>query len=314
VYYSGFITKLLIRVLIGGLLLLLLGGCNSPSSKQAETTPGSTLSNKNAFPSSVQITIPDLFTIASFNSTRSDEKDPYFAPGQCDNVVLATNRLTYTHTELQQMYSYLYGTPKSTLPPTLKWIDGGSTATDSNLSTWLPKIQDCTIAWEITNIGQKPIQLVQMGMKLLANTTEDSTQHRLVEGCSILHKFDQSAPCGTGGRPSPVQYTFGFGPGKVGFVIQGQSAVGKPVINPGDTLVLIPSFLETNPSDSLIYTFEPEVVINYSGKDERVIDLPEWKETLVMAPIEHFSCYYLQGDTFISVASLPSTTPGLNCI
>jgi hypothetical protein len=42
-------------------------------------------------------------------------------------------------------------------------------------------------------------------------------------------------------------------------------------------------------------------VITTSKEKDEVIDLPQWKETFVMAPASHFGCYQLQGSTFVSV-------------
>src|SRR5947209_2883579 len=293
--------KLTIRILTASLLFLLLAGCNSSNSQQVQTTPGSSPSSQQvqASPGSSQLTVPGLFTISGGH---------FF--GLCSGPALATNRLTYTKAELQEMYNYLknnMGNMAQFPPPkTLKVVDGAPTTSTHDLGFFLPQLQDCLTFWEMTNIGQKPIQLAQVHMKLLANTTEADTQYRLVDFCSVLREFESvDGPCpGLGGQTQPISYTFGFGPGKAGSFIQGQSAVGEPVINPGKTLFLQLRFLPANPSAALIYSIEPEFVINTSGETGKIFDLSPWKKTFVMAPVGHFGCYKLQGSTFVSAASV----------
>lgn len=274
-------------------------------SKQRDTSHGASLSLSpsttaqvkvttfpGVSPGPVQVTIPGLFTISTYGTS------PYFEgpDDYCHGTALATDRLTYTNAELQEMYNYFKDNGQNVLlPKTLKVIDGGSTTTSQD--PLLPQFQNCPTGWEMTNIGQKPIQLVQVRMKLLANSTEADALYRLVDFCSVLGLTNSGCP-GLGGQSQPASFTFRFGPGKAGSFIQGQSAVGEPAISGGNTLYLDFNFLPASPSVALTFTIEPEFVINTSQENGKVIDLPQWKETFVMAPASHFGCYQLQGSTF----------------
>ncbi|MGH2496569.1 MAG: hypothetical protein ACRDIV_17865 [Ktedonobacteraceae bacterium] len=253
-----------------------------------------------------QVTIPGLFTISGGMGLSH-----YFlsSEGICTNFALATDRLMYTSAELQKMYNFFNNNMHRVPPPeTLKAVDGGSTTPGSGLS--LPQVQGCPTIWEMTNTGQKSIQLVQLRMKLLVNSREADKQYRLVDYCSIIEQFEKvDGPCpGLGGQGQPVSYTFSFGPGKAGSFIQGQSTVGEPVIDPGQTIFLQLSFVPASLSAALVYTIEPEFVINTSNETGKIIDVPQWKETFVMAPVDHFSCYALQGNTFVTIGSHSPTS------
>lgn len=258
------------------------------------------------------LTIPGLFTISGLNSS------PFFwsSDSFCNGPALATDRLTYSQAELQEMYNYFSKSGTFNLPPpkTLTVVHGGATTNTTGLASQgitLPQIQGCPTGWELTNIGQKPIQLAQVRMKLLANATAAAAQYRLVDFCSVLARFEPVGSCpGLGGEGQPISYTFRFGPGNAGSVIQGQSAVGESIINPGETLFLELGFAPATPSVALTYTIEPEFVINTSNENGKVIDLSQWKETFVMAPANHFGCYELQGSTFVSATSVSQKGTG----
>ncbi|GCE09176.1 hypothetical protein [Dictyobacter aurantiacus] len=281
----------------------------APSATAGE--PGKTEQAKATAPSTTssgasQLTIPGLFTISGGISTSAFFRS---SEGSCLGTALSTNRLTYTTDELQEMYNYYINGDSMPLPQTLTQIDGGSTT--SSPSMLLPQFENCPTGWEITNIGQQPIQLVQLRMKLLAEPTAADTQYRLVDYCSVLrevHPEIDSGTCpGLGGQVQPISYMFFFGSGHAGTVVQGQSttlaAPKEQTIVPKDTAFLQFRFMPDNLSLALTYTIEPEVVINTPQETNKVIDLPQWKETFVMAPDDHFGCYQLQGKAFVPVTN-----------
>jgi hypothetical protein len=296
-----FINKLTAKILVGCLLLFSLVGCSASSSQQVQITPNNS-NNSSHFD---QVTIQGLVTIASLT--------PGIYGSFCTNMILATNRLTYTNAELQQMRDFFNALSPVPPPNTLRAIIAGSTSTSDDSSSWkhyIPALSFCGTDWEITNIGQKPIQFTKVGLKLLVDVATDNTQYRLIDCAAI------SISCARGGGVSPLVYNFNFGVGKAGSVIQGQElSETEPTLNPGYTLELQFGFQAVNASASLRYTFEPEFIINTAETTGKVIDLSQWKETLVIAPAEHFSCYELRGNTFVSIASLPlpSMAP-VNCV
>jgi hypothetical protein len=227
--------------------------------------------------------------------------DPLYPP--TGNIVLAENRLTYTQQEITQMISYVAGTPKqNTLPPpTLRWVAGGSI-------TPIPGEYDTATVpcggWiDVTNTGNISVQIPQIGVQFTKSPIQNPYSYRLINFCSLWSSPEPNCLAGKGGNPTCNIYsaTIELGMGRTGL------ALATPVNNPCGMLTLKPTALvrifvdftlSPGTSDNPIYSVVPELTIDtISGKE--VLSLPQLASKLVFASSQQFSCYKLQGTTFV---------------
>jgi hypothetical protein len=305
--------KIVVRILTGLLLLAFIAGCaSSPqtnvssggSSSSSRSTDSQNNSNSQSSSTSAppdallaqnpnsEATIPGLLTLA-----------PQGEALGCNQVVLATDRLTYSSDKIQQMGNFLNSPPTGSNnipePDTLANVQGGYVG---DVPNWgLSGLQGCMGDWEITNIGQGPIQIAQINMQLASDPQPDNYQYRFVDRCSLPFPQGQN-PCAErgGGAPS-ISYNFSLGQASASTVIQGQSLIGQPVIGPGQSLEVQLGLQPADSSISLIYTLTPEIVLNTPDVSGQVFNLSVMTSTIALTSLSQFSCYHLQGSTLAAI-------------
>ncbi len=239
-----------------------------------------------------------------------DNPGPLVNAVGANNLVLATDRLTYDANELQQMRDYLntFRSGSAQIPHTLRWVLGGPTDTgrilniDGKASGY---IYDCGFKLELTNTGQDSIQISSVGAQLTADTQQNTYQYRLIDQCTLTQ-------CQFGAGPSSCsQYfaTIKLGTGSINTVFSAtpsgrDTSCGEFTLNPGDAKSL---YVYIYSSQNLIYSVVPQLVLSTSS-GPNTLTLTDLTSTLAFANGSQFTCYGLQGDTFVAETSPPPTS------
>jgi len=240
------------------------------------------------------------------------------------HLVLASDRTNYSQTEITQMRSYLTSYLENggvfngmilsrgiAPPPTLRWVLGGETAPlPGTLSN--PLSEGCAVTFTLANRGTTPIQIPKVGVQLQARPQPNTYQYRLIDACSItgsIPSFPYCPPTGEGGGGSCSVYaaTVQLGMGEQNDVF---SAVpysapdcGALTIPPAAQVSLKLAFsLAANVVQNLIYSIVPVFMVD-TTQGEHQLSLSNLVSTLAFARASQFSCYRLQGTTFVLLKS-----------
>lgn len=313
------------RMVASSLLVLLLVACGTTSattgSAPTKAQTSSTVSKSLNGPLSLSLNPTNVseaggnLLVQSKYGFQCPYSDPALEGGQIDQLVLATDRTTYSQAEIAQMRAYirdklyvgalhfLDGGPVP--PPTLRWVLGASTTSIPGESKF-PLLCGATLL--LTNTGNTPIQIPKIGARLKVRPQENAYSYRLVDACSLI-----SCGSGPGGGPGDCRVYFAsirLGPGEQNAVFSAVPSHEDPAfgIHCG-TLTIAPtaqvhlyidfSFAPNTPKN-LIYSFLPILTID-TVQGEQALALSQLVSTLVFAGINQFSCYGLQGTTFAPV-------------
>ncbi len=323
------------RILAVLLLFALLTGCGAlpqptPSSNVTPTS-GSTISTSNdsLSPNKTGISIDEgSLHIDASNGIQCPSdfvtQGPPDNPGNfinvlnpANNLVLATNRLTYDSNELQQIKNYLNAVSTDEqasvpIPDTLQYVLGGPTTTDTSRSLYLSGvpnnfIDDCTLVLQITNTSQNPLQIASVGVQLATDTQPNNYQYRLLDICNIL---SGGSACEFGGGPTPCdQYLapIKLSAGSTNAIFSTSTldteACGELTLNPGDVKNI---FIYFYSPQNLIYSLVPQLNVD-TASGPNTLTLSALTSTLAFANSNQFTCYGLQNDTFVAESPLPAT-------
>jgi hypothetical protein len=208
-----------------------------------------------------------------------------------NTLVLSTDRLTYDSNEIQQMKASLTST-SSHLPPTLQWVSGN--------------LGNCEEELAITNIATTTIQISQINIRLMVDAQPNRFHYHLINTCSVANGNPNALGCTPGaGQPRPYASDYSFSPGKANTVFSGHLYVAGPgalsslpTLNPGGITYITLTFTPKSNLESFIYTITPEIVLN-TGNTVSKVNLPQLSATIAFANAAQFTCYNLQGDTFV---------------
>ena len=124
-----------------------------------------------------------------------------------DQLVLASDRTTYSQAEIAQIRAYVnnnLGTgPEKLLttgaepPSTLRWVPGGSVDSIPGAVHNVP----CLAVLALTNTGNAPIQIPTVGMKLETRPQQNTYHYHLIDACSLLPPTFIGCPPHSGGWP-----------------------------------------------------------------------------------------------------------------
>jgi hypothetical protein len=228
-----------------------------------------------------------------------------------NNLVLATDRLTYDSNELQQIKDYVSpANAAAQMPDTLSWALGGPTGkgrpfqVSGNPTSYFV---DCGFSMQITNTSQNTIQIANVGIKLNGVTQQNTYQYRLMDVCTVVSDY-----CLFGGGPGPCNYsvaTIQLSQGSTNQVFSATPVAANPscgelTLNPGEEKGL---YVYIYSSQNLIYLVTPQLVLDTS-EGQSTVSLPEMTSTLAFANDSQFTCYALQGDTFVAETQPPQTS------
>jgi hypothetical protein len=222
----------------------------------------------------------------------------------CGYPVLAAAQLTYDPKAVQQMTNYIIlnyfqDTSSPVLPASLKFAQGIFAGI---IPHWNLRGVDCQSLIWITNIGQDPVQIMQIGMKLAKEVSPNTYAYHLVGVCSLpLGKWVRYCPLNiqavVGGMPSYID-TFHLTSTQAMAVVQDQ-VTNQPVLHPGAT-ISVKLVLPTNGSPhNNLYAVMPELVVSTQKQAKLVLDFSQLTSTIAfLDPRTQLSCYQLHGNTF----------------
>ena len=225
--------------------------------------------------------------------------------GHTNAVVLASNRLEYDSGEIQQMNTYLgqisgrgvdqsHGIPHYDDPPaspaTLIETSGGRLRGSMASPT-----VGCSGNLQVTNIGNSPIQITGVDVRLRSDAQLNRYQYRLIDLCSVNGNVCQ-VPFGFA-IISP--YSFNLSMAKANTVFSGQLQGNQPLLDPGQVALIHLYFYSSN---NLIYSVAPEITVSLLD-EQRTLTLSQLASTLAFANPGQISCYQLQsnGNTFTQI-------------
>lgn len=324
----------IVRLLTVGVLVILLAGCGTNST--ATTTASSTRqtnSGKAAPKATTTSAIPGLDLNAVNVHAQSGDllvqsdhgfQCPYASLTPQDletgHLVLASDRTTYSQADIAQMSSYLASYVanggvylKNVLPPTpptLRWVLGG----EASPIPGLPPSGNCATQLMLTNTGNAPIQVPQVGVKLTASPQQNTYQYRRIDVCSPDFKVQYCPITGEGGGSGCSIYDasiqLGTGAPDTVFSAIPTSAGGCSTLTipPTSQIELNITFtLATNVPNNLIYSIIPVFTLD-TTQGEQTLAFSQLASTLAFAAASQFSCYQLHGTTFVLLKS-PAFVP-----
>jgi hypothetical protein len=311
------------RTLVSFLLVIVLAACG--------TNAGTTSSPAQSHPSSTakKVTNASISTSLNLNVANINVKTgnlliqskdgfqcPYASSDmgvlELGQLVFASGRTTYSQAEIAQMSAYLtyvenHNGNEGVLnggtepPPTLHWVLGGETAP---IPGEAPGI-GCHVTLTLTNTGNTPIQIPKVGVQLKASPQQNMYQYHLIDACSLKVTYCPPSGESGGGACSVFSASIQLGLGKQNDVF---SAVPRGdcstlTIPPAAQVYLDLAFsLAPNIPQNLIYSILPVFTV-ITTQGEQTLSLPQLGSTLAFASANQFSCYRLQGATFVLVKS-----------
>jgi hypothetical protein len=213
-------------------------------------------------------------------------------------VVLATGRLSYDTDEVRAMQNFfvsrLSGKPES-IPSTLVHASGGP----------------CGAHIELTNIGAASIVVDQVGLKVLTTPRPNTYEYRRLNLCPFIG-LDHCASGGTG-SPNCTNY---YAEIDLSGTAEGDTASGTPTpalqgcpsqltVDPGLTAMLLD--VELSGSYATYSTALHLRLLTPIGT--KTLTLTEFHNGLVFAEYKQYSCYLLQGTTFVLWADAKQAFP-----
>jgi len=201
--------------------------------------------------------------------------------------------------------------PNAEPPPTLRWVLGGPTG-EIPATTGI----NCEVNLNLTNTGTTPIQIPKVGVQLETSPQQNSYQYRLIDVCSLFPQPQQRCnfPGGGGGACNFYFATVQLGLGAKNDVYSAVPAginnnttpysdCGTLTIASAAQVQLSITFsLAPGTPNNLIYSILPVFTV-ITAQGEQTLSLPRLVSTLAFASANQFSCYGLQGTTFVSVNS-----------
>ena len=208
VYFKELLQLPLSKTVVSILLVVVLAACGTNASTVSSPTglnPSSTPNQPTATPTTIPTVSPSTFNPNAAKITEdagslliqsalgfqcpNDQAVSGFV-GVQNQLVLTSDPTTYSQDEIAQIQSYMQsGGSSSAPPPTLQWILGGSVDP-------IPGVGDnhdqyyaaCGADLILTNNGNTPIQIPQVGVQLQGSPEQNSYQYRLVDACKSLDR------------------------------------------------------------------------------------------------------------------------------
>lgn len=351
-YFRKSLKLSISRTFVSLLLVIPLVACGAKASTRSSSaqphpsrtanTPVNTTPSLNLNASNITVDVGDLRVQSAFGfqcpgtGSASVSESLIF-----DQLVLASSRTTYSQDEIAQMQAYVSSGvgPISVLtrgikpPPTLRWVLGGSVdpipgAFDPGLDKTSPfeygDNSPCGASLHLTNRGYTPIQIPKVGVQLEARPQQNSYQYHLIDLCSVVPpSHELNGYCGPqiGGVEVCHEYyaVIQLGLGEKGSVFSSVPVVpsgpecGTLTIAPASDVILDFQFnLTSSTPENLIYSILPILTV-HTAQGEQTLSLSQLVSTLAFASTSQFSCYQLQGTTFVLVPS-PVWTGYLWCM
>jgi hypothetical protein len=243
-----------------------------------------------------------------------------------NELVLATNQLSYQSSQVQEMKHFaqvFYDEFNDALPPPeLMWVPGASLAQTS---------AGCSVPLGITNTTSQSIEISQAGITLSAAPAQNPYQYRLINICSLLPaaslKPGQSCVIGAGQGGGPgdcsayaatIQLSNQraetvFSQPLTGVLVDQDGFCPEMTLGPGETLFLWLFLTSGGQPANLIYSVVPQLTLDMPG-GPKTLQLSQLATSLVFAEPSQFSCYTLQGQTFVQAPNAQTVDADRWCI
>lgn len=216
-----------------------------------------------------------------------------------DNLVLASNQLTYDAGQAQIIRNYLQLLEEHTMA--LGAPDVWTPPAPPKILRWLPGSTFCGGDYAITNTTNANIQIQSAGFKLTMPPEVNTNHYHHVSFCVDYGGCGQSGGSGCG---YGVSLTLDNGNSGTLFdsPIEGDSSIGCSTPTP---LMIAPQQIQhvnVTISDAhtrdRIYTGIPTLTVTTTS-GQHVIPLPKLMTSLYLTHTDQFPCYQLEDDTFV---------------
>jgi hypothetical protein len=292
------------RMLILILFIAMLTGCGS-NSTTSSPTPTPSIGKSSA----VSIDVAGLHIQSSEGIQCPLGASSSLTVSQ--NLVLATERLTYSQNEIQQIENYLNAIFNSSTsansylvapPDTLTWVSGSTS---------------CAAKLQITNTGSGVVQIPSAGIQLTQTPRQNSYQYRTIDTCTILTRFlpacfvpSTVGSCGV--YYANIQLNAVNQPSNVTgdlFAIPpvNQTTCGELTLNPNATIDMLLNFSSSGTPANFIYSVTPQLTVSTTNGTHSV-SLSQLAGRLTFADKSQFSCYKLVGNTFVLETTRPPSS------
>jgi hypothetical protein len=222
------------------------------------------------------------------------------APGYDYNLVLASDRLTYNQSEIQQMSAYFHSA-QIPIPPTFRWAEGTNATQQAN-----PSSQGCSISLQITNTGTTTIQIPQVALRLKNTPVPNTFIYWLINLCSFLSPAEWEGRCvGFGAGPTSCgifSVSLFLGGSKMGDAVGNlpNGGTDPSTGNACPALAIAPqqsTEIDINAyGPAFVYTVIPELTL-ITSQGQQTLTLPTFIANLAFS--NQFPCYDLRGNTFV---------------
>lgn len=272
-----------------------LAGCGSPSS-----TPSG---NSNVVPPGPQSTQGSgggpQPTLQDNPSSQQDSANGLLLSGSftcADNLVLASDQLSYSDSDVQNLLAYMSTlNPSGSLPSILTSVPGSPIDFGG--------LDLCTADVTVTNESNQTITIVGGGVHNVSAPVTNTFEYRTVDFCKMQN--DGLIPrsvtiywCGRGGGPTcSYDLQVPLTSGDVGtdytkaFAVDGCKTISLPPAQAADIT------MEFQPDQPLIYLVNPELTVADGSGTHNVV-FANWSSTLAYAATNQMPCYALSQDTF----------------
>lgn len=294
------------------LLLFLLGGCSSPNGQHSAPIPTATRSRSGP----VAITLSDAL--------HCPPEEYSIVP---QGLIFATDRLSYTSTEIEQMANYITtalsifssGGPEELQslpqpPSTLRLVPSSLTNSIGNWNLSPEKRRPgCIEEMTITNVSKEPVLFQSIQVRLTKAPERNLKRYRFLNVCSFfsqkLVSITGSCPLYPQGTTPDGSYEFALHQAQAGTVFPGalQAQAGYPTpvpttrqnlsLAPGQKYVLHLNFHTPVEGGNWKYTLVSEINVTTASGQEETLQADS-VETLVYTNPNQVSCYTLHGNTF----------------
>jgi len=199
-----------------------------------------------------------------------------------------------------------YPTPAPQAPPSmLSWIPG-TIVGDVDMRTLIGA--GCFGEMELTNTGKNSILIRSINMQLTAKPvrTSPSFQYRMINLCALLTGDERNSCPPQAAGSGPLFEFFRLKAAPSGTVFTPKQEINDSEYQSGSDIVLHPNDPYALPVlfyfmslDNLVYSLTPELLLDTPNGAQQAVALPQLATTLYFANPSQFSCYTLQGDTFV---------------
>lgn len=286
--------------LLAALALGLINGCGAGSHGNATGT--GTPAPKSGSPSALGE--PSDYGLNIFAASLPGDAAGSSAGAYCAEVlVAASTNASYSQGDIDQMSQSIQkfrdthgvrdrrqGYPA---PPATLRLE--SVALDNKMRAPYWEDKQCTISFQVTNVGNSAVSIPSVGMTLTGSSRGNDGRYALVEGCSVIGVSGYCGPqLGGGPLPCNVRDTaVTLTPGATGtrFAAADTSRCPEVDLSPNTSIEYI---MNVASSDAQVFPAEPYLDVR-RGQQSGIVALPALASAMTFADPSQFDCYRLNG-------------------